>query len=261
MLLYEPPPTQADIHFRVLGIPVRIHPFFWLTTLLLRLNTNGGTPPAELIIWAAVVFASILVHEMGHALVQRRFGGHPRITLHGIGGLASCDDGDRRPSSQIIISLAGPAAGFLLAALVILLFRLTGRAIGWAWGGEIPWENAGISKAFTLAMLGGRLYWEPLASPHANTMLGDLLSVNILWGLINLLPVYPLDGGQVMREVCTLRRPRQGMVLSLQISVAGAALMAVAAFVAWRSLFTAILFGYLAYSSYRTLRAYQASRW
>jgi Zn-dependent protease len=82
-----------------------------------------------------------------------------------------------------------------------------------------------------------------------------------LWGLINLLPVYPLDGGRVAREICTLGNPRRGIVLSLRISMVVAALMAAIAALSWNSLYTAILFGYLAYSSYRTLEAYQRSVW
>ncbi len=261
MLLFEPPPSPGDLHFRVLGIPVRIHPFFWLAAVMLGFNAGGGTPPAELLIWVAVVFASILVHEMGHALAQRHFGGHPWITLHAIGGLASCDDCDRRPSSQILISLAGPAAGFLFAALVAVLMRLGGQFIGWTWASEIPFDLAGITEARAFSLLGGRLYWEPFASPHANSLVGDLLQVNILWGLINLLPVYPLDGGRVSRELCTLRRPRTGIILSLRISVAVGALMALAGLLVWNSFFTALMFGYLAFESYRTLQAYQSSRW
>ena len=81
----------------------------------------------EFLIWVAVVFVSILVHELGHAFTQRHFGGHPWITLHALGGLASCDDCDRRPSSQILISLAGPAAGFLLAAVIVMILAATGH--------------------------------------------------------------------------------------------------------------------------------------
>ena len=65
---------------------------------------------------------------MGHAFLQRYYGGHPWITLYSFGGLASCNDCDRSPRSQILISLAGPVAGFLLAGLVIVVLRLTGHS-------------------------------------------------------------------------------------------------------------------------------------
>jgi uncharacterized protein with ACT and thioredoxin-like domain len=76
--------------------------------------------------------------------------------------------------------------------------------------------------------------------------------------------VYPLYGGQVMREVCTLRRPRQGIVLSLRISIATGIVMALAALLVMDSLYTAVMFGYLAFMSYRTLQSYESqqfSRW
>jgi Zn-dependent protease len=181
--------------------------------------------------------------------------------LHGIGGLASCNDCDPRPSSRILIALAGPAAGFVFAALVVGIMRLLGQAIGWTPGSRIPWNEAGITEARGLSLLGGTLYWEPFASPHINTLLSYVLQVNILWGLINLLPVYPLDGGQVMRELCTLRSVRGGVVLSLRISMLTGFAMALAALLMMDSIYVALLFGYLGFTSYRALQSYQSSPW
>jgi len=261
MLLTEPPPSQGDLHFRVFGFPVRIHPFFWVTTVLTGINTKGGTPPSELLIWIGVVFVSILVHELGHAFLQRRFGGRPWITLHGIGGLASCDDCDRSPHSQILISLAGPAAGFLFALTIIILSRVTGHPIGVTWSPEIALRESGITTPDGLGFLGLVLYWEALAPEAANSLLRNILFVNIVWGLVNLLPVYPLDGGRVSRELCTLRHPRRGIILSLRISVITAIAMAAVGLFAWQSFLTAFMFGYLAYTNYQTLQAYQENRW
>ena len=112
-MLGEPPPTPADLHFRLFGFPIRVHPFFWVVILILGMGGLGGgqADPVETLIWVAVAFISILVHELGHAVLQRRYGGHPWITLYGMGGLSSCDDCDRSPVSQILISAAGPVAG------------------------------------------------------------------------------------------------------------------------------------------------------
>jgi len=75
MIFASPSPTQADLHFRIAGIPVRIHPFFWVVALLL---TIGATKePVGVLIGIGSILVSIVVHEMGHALVQRRFGGRP----------------------------------------------------------------------------------------------------------------------------------------------------------------------------------------
>src|SRR5215510_6526401 len=149
MLIGEPPPTQADLHFRIFGFPVRVHPYFWVVSLIMGMGGlgSGKADPKEVLIWVIVVFVSILVHELGHTFTQRHFGGHPWITLYGMGGLASCNDCDRSPRSQIIISLAGPIAGFLLATVVILMLRVTGHAIGFALTRDgIDLESLGIAR-------------------------------------------------------------------------------------------------------------------
>ena len=262
MLLSEPPPSQGDLHFRIYGFPVRVHPMFWLVTAIMGFQSGeeGGTPPGELLSWVAVVFVSILIHELGHAVLQRRYGGHPWITLYGLGGLASCDDCDRSPRSQIIISLAGPLAGFLLAGAVVLLMGLSGHPIAFEWGERaLGAMTLTDPKGFALFRLW--VYWESLASPLANDVVFDALWINVMWGAINLLPIYPLDGGRVAREVFTLQHPRRGIVQSLQISAIVAIAMAIVGALAWKSLFTALMFGYLAYSNYQTLQAYRDDRW
>jgi len=256
MFLSEPPPSQGDIRFRVFGFPVRVHPYFWLVTGLMGIGSGGeGTRPAEFVGWVAVVFISILVHELGHAFAQRHFGGRPWITLYGLGGLASCDDCDRSPRSQILISIAGPAAGFVLALLCVALVRVSGREIGWSSIEQI--SNAPLHVPF----LGRELYWEPLPTRMANMLLYQALWINILWGLVNLLPIYPLDGGRVSREVLTLQQPRRGIAMSLQLSMVAAGAMALVGVMLWQSFFTAFMFGYLAYSNYQTLQAYRSNRW
>ena len=238
MLLGEPPPTQADLHFRLFGFPVRVHPFFWLVTLVLGMS-GGPADPLVTLIWIAVVFVSILVHELGHAVVQRCYGGHPWITLYGFGGLASCDDCDRSPRAQILISLAGPFAGFFQAGFVVSILIAMQRIRRF----ELDWVP---------------VIWVPFGS-QLDLALLFLLFVNIAWGLVNLLPIYPLDGGRIAREVFTLVNPRAGIVQSLQLSAGAAILVAVYAFT--RQLyFMCILFGFLAYGSFQTLQMYRG-RW
>jgi Zn-dependent protease len=245
MLLGEPPPTQADIHFRLFGIPVRVHPFFWVTSLLLGMG-GGPADPVKAIIWVGVVFVSILVHEMGHASMQRFYGGHPWITHYGLGGLASCSDCDRSPWRQIIILLAGPFAGFLLAGLVILALVIRGKYVV-----ILDWIPI-IWVPFDLPY-----YAQHKAFGVADRVVLYLLEVNIMWGLINLLPVYPLDGGQIARELFTLRNPRAGIIYSLQLSAGVAAAFAVYALTK-HQYFTAAMFGFLAYGSFQTLQNYRS---
>ena len=250
MFLADPPPTQADLHFRLLGFPVRVHPLFWVVAVLLGLN-GTSTPPVEVLIWVVAVFVSILVHELGHAVMQRRFGGRPWITLYAFGGMAACRDCDRSTRSQMLISLAGPLAGFLFALLVIVSIRLSGHTIGWLWA-----QGVEVSSFIWYFLP----QWQPFESWHLELFIRQLLFINIFWGLVNLLPIYPLDGGQISRELCQIGQPRAGILLSLKISVVFAAMMAVFGLLN-SGLFLGLFFGYLAYTSYRTLQAYRQSLW
>jgi len=180
--------------------------------------------------------------------------GHPRITLYGMGGLAACGDCERSPRAQILISLAGPCAGFLFALVLMLLISVVGHQSGCTLLGQPQRDAVG------LGLLGTVFYWSPFQSGAVNDMIQQLLYINVLWGAVNLLPIYPLDGGQIAREICLFGQPRQGMILSLRISVVAAGAMALVG-LSWGSLLVIVFFGYLSYSSYRALEAYQKSLW
>jgi membrane-associated protease RseP (regulator of RpoE activity) len=85
-------------------------------------------------------------------------------------------------------------------------------------------------------------------------MISMLLWVNIFWGLINLVPVYPLDGGNVTRNVLIQVDPVDGVRKSLWISVIAGGLLALAGFIYLRSIFIALLFGLLAFQSFQALQ-------
>ncbi len=256
MFAVEPPPSQGDLHFRVFGFPVRVSPWFWAIAVMLTVGGGREVDPVEALVWVAVMFVSILIHELGHAFTQRHFGGRPRIALYGLGGLAICDDCDRSPRSQILISLAGPAAGFLFAAITILAVRLSGHQIGFlSLGGRPDFEALGLEMVSTQPMIVFQAYFEPFASNVTNQLVADLLQINILWGLINLMPIYPLDGGRVSRELFTLNHPRRGIVQSLWLSAGAASAFAILGLMRG-SILTALMFGYLAYANYQNIQAY-----
>ena len=245
MLLGEPPPSPADVHFKLFGFPVRIHPFFWLITILFGIRSETAQ---QLIAWVIAVCIGVVVHELGHAFAWRIHGQHPWITLYGLGGLTSvrsADYGRRGGGSfaQIFISFAGPLAGFALAGLVI--------AVAYAAGTPIKWIH--ILSKVPFPVIG-------LQSEAAFFIVTDLLFVCYFWGIINLLPVYPLDGGQIARELFQLWHPREGIRYSLMLSVAAGGGVAVFALLQYREFYIAFMFGYLAYSSYVALRAYDGYR-
>lgn len=236
MLLSEPPRSQYDLNFRVLGIPVRVHPFFWAVVVLLGL---GGSPePVMMLIWVAACFVSIVVHEMGHALAARAHGWEPWITLYGFGGLASYQPTYQTPRSQILITLAGPGAGFLFAALIVGIIAAAGHQVIF-----VP--------ALSLYL---PILWEPFKSWQLERLITDLLYINIFWGLLNLLPIYPLDGGKISREVLTMLNDRDGLRHSLWLSVIIAGGLAVLALTRTSNTFLAIFFAYFAYTSYMAVR-------
>lgn len=246
MFLFQPsPPTQYDLRFSIAGIPVRVHPLFWLIALLL--GASGDL--IQLPIWVFVVFVSILIHEFGHALAMRRYGQPSRIILHFAGGLTVPEPvswGSRwanvalRPNQEIFISLAGPGAGFVLAALVAVSATILGGSIITNWlFGVIPLPVA------VLMPIGGRIM---------SLFVTMLLWVNVFWGLINLLPVYPLDGGNVSRYLLLQADPINGVRKSLWISVIVGGLVAVAGLLVLRSIYMALLFGLLAFQSYQSLQ-------
>jgi Zn-dependent protease len=244
-MFQPPPPTRYDLRFSIAGIPVSVHPLFWLIAVLL-----GSSGDVLLIpVWILVIFVSILIHELGHALAFRRYGQRSQIVLHFAGGLTipepvSWGSGYANvaltPNQQIFISLAGPLAGFLLAALVITLVFVTGGSVVTTWLlGFIPLPLTALMP------FGGRIL---------TVMVSMLLWVNIFWGLINLMPVHPLDGGNVTRNVLLQADPVDGVRKSLWVSVIAGALVAIAGLVFFRSVFMALLFGLLAFQSYQLLQ-------
>lgn len=195
-MLAEPQPTPADLHFELAGIRVRVSPWFWLGSAFFGWQVcqmlAGGDQRAllqYLVIWVGAVLVSLLVHEFGHALAFRAFGQPAHVVLYHFGGLAIPDAWGRRhlrPLQRLCVSAAGPLAQLLLAVLVVVGLKLG----GWL----VPFPIEAIGRP--LGLYDGR----PFESPLVFALVAFLLEVNVFWPLINLVPVPPLDGGQIVRE-------------------------------------------------------------
>ncbi len=247
MILAEPPPSQGDLHFSLLGFPVRINPWFWLSALLL----SGLGNPIGVAMWVGAMLLCILLHELGHSFVMRAYGFDPSIVLYSFGGLAiphSGRYGIRRPGpwGDMLIAFAGPASGFLLAAILALgLHYLGGYEVSMfdpTWRDVVP------------AVIIPRQTTAPQA--YLIVFLNLIFQITVYWGLLNLLPIYPLDGGQIAQQIFVLTHPQDAIRQSLILSVIVGGMMGVIAIVQWQSFFMGVLFLWLTYSNFMTLQSY-----
>ncbi|MDP9001146.1 MAG: site-2 protease family protein, partial [Myxococcota bacterium] len=149
--------------------------------------------PGRLALWTGIVLASVLVHELGHATAVLAFGMQPRIDVHGLGGTTSWSGGGVGLShgKRIVISLAGPTMGFVAWAMVFALRSL---------------------HVFP-------------STPLADFVYESLVLVNVVWGVFNLLPVLPLDGGNVLKSALDAMTKGRGERPARVVSIIGAALL------------------------------------
>jgi stage IV sporulation protein FB len=162
------------IRFRLFGIPFEVGAYFWILSAILGPTSGisqGNRGLILLAIWMACVFVSIVVHELGHALMARRFGMSPYIALQGLGGVTYYSPGGALTRPQgMLITLAGPAAG--LALWFLTRYVVVGLL-----------SRSGSLDDITFYAV------------------QYLLFINLYWTLFNLLPILPLDGGQFVRNL------------------------------------------------------------
>lgn len=194
----EVPHSPQDVGFRLFGIPCRIHPFFWIAGAIFAWPHERDLPGSLMLgivlSRMACLFVSILVHELGHAVLIRWAGFRPEIVLHGFGGYAMYQPTRSiRPAVLVAISFAGPTAGFLLYGLV-----------------------CAVEPFLQLPEMQGQF------GVIVQDAVYQLKYINLFWGLINLLPIYPLDGGQICRTLMHSRWGFGGLRNSLIISIIAA---------------------------------------
>src|SRR5690606_33234208 len=109
----QPNTTPYDLRFRLLGVPIRIHPGFWVIGLMLGFDMND---PKWTMLVVAVLFVSILWHEMGHAMASKWQRLRPSVVMYWMGGLCYSERGRLSLGGRLAVILGGPGAGFVLAA-------------------------------------------------------------------------------------------------------------------------------------------------
>jgi Zn-dependent protease len=212
-----PDPTPYDLKFRFLGIPARVTPWFWLGAIMI-----GPHEPRLALVFIPCVLFSILVHEFGHGLMAKAFGYHPQIALFALGGLCAYEGPRQTPMRRLAILAAGPGAQFLLLLLVMVI----GNAVlGVSWS-----EYPGYALGF-LGLGDGGLSFTPPTAMNLELYLFlrwvflFLFYINWLWPLLNLLPIWPLDGGQMTQVVLIQANPRNGARWSHIVSMLVAGLL------------------------------------
>lgn len=207
------------VQFKLFGFPIRIHWLFWILCAFLAmgdLQEGGRYGLIMLIIWVGTILSSIMWHELGHAFFRKRYGApYSEITLWGLGGLCSGPGGFTRHQSMMI-SFAGPLFNFILGTAIVLLANFF-----------------------------------PINSLYFERFVRIAIWVNFGWGILNLLPILPLDGGRIFQAFMANRAPRIVPMVGLVLSILFAA-WALLAFE--RYIFAAFLFGMMAWQNWQMMQ-------
>jgi stage IV sporulation protein FB len=206
------------IQFSLFQIPIRVLPWFWITLALIggALRADSKQALFGMLLFMLAGFISILVHELGHALMAKHFGKRVEIVLQAFGGYAAYSGGGRLSQLQTLaITAAGPAIQILLGVGVWLLNE----------------HLEGLSE-------------------HGRYFFTILYLISFMWALLNLLPVLPLDGGRLLETILGPERIR----LTLQISLVVAVSIAVLALTFKLGMLLPVFMGMMAYESYKALK-------
>ena len=202
------------LRFRLFGMPVVVQGSFLIIAALIGFFGIGSV--AETVAWIGVVFISILIHELGHAFTARAFGSAVAIELNGLGGLTrwAPASGEITPGPRALIAAAGSAVGLVFGGLVWLV--------------ATPFAPYPPLLAFTLE---------------------STIYVNVFWGLINWLPIRPLDGGHLLESLLEKVAPARADVIARVVFI-----LTAAGALAWallnRLIFVAVLSGWLLLSEF-----------
>lgn len=205
------------IRFSIFGIPVEVQPFFWLSLVILGGSNGADTPAAlfQIILFVLAGFVSILTHELGHALTARAFGANTSITLQMFGGYASYSGVRMSRLKGFLITAAGPVIQITLGLLIFLLFKVI-----------------------------------PRMSENGFYFLDMLMFISFFWAILNLLPVLPLDGGQMLNALLGPDRIKITLWVTIIVGVSLGLLM----FFKTHSILFPLFLGQYAWQAYQLLK-------
>jgi Zn-dependent protease len=218
-LAFLPLQWRWMIQFSLFKIPIRVELWFWLTLAFIGgvLRVDGKEAFFLLLLFMIAGFISILVHELGHALMAKAFGKRVEIVLQAFGGYAAYSGGaplDR--TRTFLITAAGPALQIVLGGVVYLFAQSL-----------------------------------PGMSMQATYFVTVLYGISFIWALLNLLPVLPLDGGRLLQTILGPSRIK----LTLLISIAVAIGVGVLYFMMTGDPLLPVFMGMFAYQAFQALKA------
>lgn len=260
MMFQEPQSTRYDLRFRIFDVPVAVHPFFWIvglvlvgTTALQPIKDDPSNALANLVLFMFVWFASILIHELGHSLVMRYYGIRSKIWLYAFGGLAIPDAfssyGQRKFRwQQTLISLAGPMAQLFLYFVALICVIPMGYEIDFSF-------SISFFKAFPLNANFGNEESLLVVGPFSILkFLHVFWFVNWVLALFNLLPIFPLDGGHVTKEIMEQKFGYKGFEYTLWITIGTCILLGITAF-QMKEQFIGIMMAILGFQAFQRLQS------
>lgn len=162
------------------GTEIRIHFtfFLFLVWLWFAYYRQGGTAAAwQGVIFVALLFFCVLLHEFGHIFAARRYGvKSPDVTLWPFGGIANLDRIPEKPREELVIAIAGPLVNVVIAAALLLYLGSTTNA----------------ASLMQVDEVGGSL-------------VAKLAGANLFLAIFNMIPAFPMDGGRVLRALLAIR--------------------------------------------------------
>jgi Zn-dependent protease len=222
--------TQYDLRFQLFGVPVHVTPWFWVGGVILAWDLLSQGRYDLMAIWLGCLFVSILVHEYGHAFCAEAFGCLPEIFLYQFGGLAVFRPNSRFTTTRsVIVSFAGPAAGFVLFGAVFLLAMVI---LPSDWFAHLDRES----------------------KHRVDFLLRQMEWINLWWGLVNLLPVLPLDGGRIAEAILVRVRRWDGRRVAILLSAVVSGGMAALFFLVYEDRYAAFLFAILCITNVQSLQ-------
>ena len=201
--------------FSLFGVHVKIHPTIWASLAVMAFLLTGEEQGlAGMSLFVVAAFLCLFAHEMGHALLGRWLGGgRPVIELEWLGGICSNNVTRLNRMGVILTTAAGPLTSLALIIPVMASLLMTGCSFSLAWQ----------------QMLNMIVYARPEAlldvyPPMMILFISQVVQVSVWWSVLNLLPIFPLDGGIIMSNL--MHRPRRMHLMSMIV----AGLLALASF-------------------------------